>query len=88
MLDDFLGDGTVLVDVELEPLDGWRFLGKDVVGGGVDDFVEGAGCEGGYLVLSVRWLWDDFRDTYHLNDVVLACAAGEDYFALGVAEFT
>ena len=56
MLDDFLGDGAVLVDVELEPLDGGRFLGKDVVGGGVDDFVEGAGCEGGYLTISVDCL--------------------------------
>ena len=49
MLDDFLGNGAVLVDVELEPLNGWGLLGKDIIGGGVDDLVEGAGGEGGYL---------------------------------------
>src|SRR6266536_1477530 len=38
---------------------------------GIHDLVEGAGCE--------RW--------YHLHDVVFLCAAGEDDFAFGVAEF-
>jgi len=59
VLDDFLGDGAILVDVELKPLDGWGLLGEDVVGGCVDDFVKGAGGEGGYLggfsVLVMVW---------------------------------
>ncbi|KAJ3502464.1 hypothetical protein NM208_g16722 [Fusarium decemcellulare] len=63
VLDNLFGDLAVLVDVELQPLD-------LVAGLGVDDFVKGAGCEGGY----------------HLDDVVLGRGASENDLAFRVAK--
>lgn len=63
MLDDALGDGAVFVHIELQPLD-LTALSR------IDNFVEGAGGEGGD----------------HLDDIVFVGAAGEDDFAFGVSE--
>lgn len=63
VLYDALGDGAVFVHIQLQPLD-LTVLSR------VDNFVKGAGGEGGD----------------HLNDIVFVGAAGKDDFAFGVSE--